>query len=78
MDYRYQMMNGNDWGWGFMMMLFWFVFLGVIAVVVVNLLKSHNTNNNSQNSTPIDTAKERYAKGDITKEQFEQLKKDLK
>lgn len=77
MDYRYQMMNGNDWGWGFMMMLFWFVFIGVIVVVVVNLLKSHDTNT-SANLSPLDITKERYAKGDITKEQFEQLKKDLK
>jgi len=77
MDYRYQMMNGNDWGWGFMMMLFWFALLGVIALVVVRLLKMHDTST-SVSSSPLDIVKERYAKGDITKDQFEQLKKDLK
>jgi len=77
MDYRYQMMNGNDWGWGFLMMLFWLVFIGVFVLMVVRLFKNHDTNTNAI-SSPLDIAKERYAKGDITKDQFEQLKKDLK
>jgi putative membrane protein len=78
MRYDYPMMNGNDAGWGFIMMLFWLVFLVVVAVVVVHLLKHHGHDINTSHKTePIDIAKERYAKGEITKEQFEQLKKDL-
>ena len=71
------MMNGNDWGWGIFMMFFWLVFLVVVAVVVVRLLRSHEASH-SHKTSPLDIAKERYAKGEITKEQFEQLKKDLK
>lgn len=70
------MMNGGDWGWGLFMMLMWLVFFIVIAVVVVRLLKGHEIGT-SHKTDPVDIAKERYAKGEITKEQFEQLKKDL-
>jgi putative membrane protein len=75
--YGYPMMNGNDWGWGMAMMLFWTVLLIVVVVVVVRLLKSHE-GSNTQKMDPLDIAKERYAKGEITKDEFEQLRKDLK
>ncbi len=70
------MMNGNDWGWGIFMMLFWLILLVVIVYVVMRLLKSHESNSNTK-IEPTDIAKERYAKGEITREQFELMKKDL-
>jgi uncharacterized membrane protein len=33
---------------------------------------------NSKDQTPVEIIRERYAKGEITKEQFEQIYKDLK
>ena len=52
-------------------------FGGIIALIVwaVMRLTKHDTPVVKQ--TPLDIAKERYAKGEINKEQFEQLKKDL-
>jgi putative membrane protein len=76
MYYYGPMMNGNDWGWGLLMMLVWLVFFIIIAVVVVRLLKGHEIGTTHKTDS-VDIAKERYAKGEITKEQFEQLKKDL-
>jgi putative membrane protein len=76
--YYYDPMNGNGWGWDIFMMFFWLLFLMVIAVVVIRLFRGHDHHGYHNHQTgPIDIAKERYAKGEITKEQFEQLKKDL-
>lgn len=75
--YSYPMMNGNDWGWwGMAMMLFWAVLLIVVVIVVFRLLKNHEIGT-THKTDPLDIAKERYAKGEITKDQFEQLRKDL-
>jgi uncharacterized membrane protein len=38
-------------------------------------LKDYSTA--AQQATPLDIAKSRYARGEITKEQFEQLKHDM-
>lgn len=75
--YYRHMMDGGDWGWGLGMMLFWLVLLVVIIVVVVKLLTGQ-INNGGHKNDPLDIAKERYAKGEIKKEEFEQLKKDIK
>jgi putative membrane protein len=76
--YGYHTMNGYGRGWSIVMILVWLVFLCVSAIVVAHLLKSHCHHLNSDHKTdPVDIAKERYAKGEITKEQFEQIKKDL-
>ena len=59
------------------MILFWIVLL----VVLLRLFGSGNKSGQSKKwlngQDPLDIAKERYAKGEITREQFEQIKKDL-
>lgn len=78
MHYYYgPMMDGNDWGWGFLMMILWLVFFVIVAVMVLRYFKGDDTGGSSKTG-PLDIAKERYAKGEITKEQYEQLVKDLK
>ena len=67
-------------GWGIVIsgllnLLFW----GVLIVLIIWIIVKVNKNNTSiTKQTPINFAAERYAKGEITKEQFEQIKKDLK
>jgi putative membrane protein len=56
-----------------LMILFWG---GLITFIIwgISRLSRHGT---IGKQTPLDIAKERYAKGEITKEQFDQIKKDL-
>lgn len=67
--------NFFPFGWfGLMpllMILFWA--LVIYGAIVLFRKSSHKDNGNR----PIDIIKERYAKGEITKEQFESMKKDL-
>ncbi len=76
-----------DWfggmGWwmmfgGLLMLVFWG---GIIALVVWGVKKlverGGSGSDTAQKRDPLDIAKERYARGDISREEFEQIKKDL-
>ncbi len=57
----------------------WVIFLIVLVVAVyfiVQALKSKNSAPEAR-ETPLDILKKRYAKGEITKEEFDRMKKDL-
>jgi putative membrane protein len=75
--YFYGPTNGYYWGWGIVMGIIWLIFFIVIIYAIIRLFKHHNLVNPHLDD-PLDIAKLRYAKGEITKEQFEQIKKDLK
>jgi putative membrane protein len=71
------MHDGAGW-WmvfgGIMMVLFWG---GLIALVVWGINRMTRRGGNLARKGPLDIARERYARGEISKDQFEQLKKDL-
>lgn len=75
--YDQNMMDGQNGVWGFGMMLVSMLFVIAIVIGVIYLLKGHSVHHN-YHSDPLDIAKQRYAKGDITKQEFELIKKDLK
>lgn len=67
------MFGGMWFGW-----FFWLVILIVIIWVIVNQLnKGKQDSQLSQSESALDILKKRYAKGELTKEQFEQMKKDI-
>lgn len=69
---------GNMMGWfggGIMMIAFW-VLLVAIIVWAVREIGGKNTRSGSS-SNALEILKERYAKGEIDKKEFEEKKKDL-
>jgi len=71
------MHDGMGW-WmvfgGFWMFIFWG---GLIALIVWGITKLTRGGSSIPKHDPLDVAKERYAKGEISSKEFEQLKKDL-
>ena len=70
------------WPWGTAMgwwMVAWMVVLwgGLIALIVWGIKKLTERGGSTPKHDPLDIAKERYAKGEISMEEFNQIKKDL-
>jgi len=77
MWYMWDILSGMGWWMGFgwlWLLLFWGVF---IALIVWGIKKLTERGDSSQRRNPLDVVKERYAKGEISREEFDQLKKDL-
>ena len=67
---------GNMIGWyggGIVMILFWVLFIGLI----VWLVREVGDRYSHSNSQALNILKERYARGEIEKEEFEVKKKNL-
>lgn len=68
--------QGWAWGWGMalwglvMMALFW----GAIAAIVVVAIRAAR---GPSSAPPLDIARRRYAAGEISRDQFEQIRRDL-
>ena len=77
------MMYWNGWGSGWMwvrsigMILFWLVVIGLVIWGVRRAARHGHFPGMMGNKTPLDIAKERYAKGEISLAQFDEIKKNL-
>jgi putative membrane protein len=74
------MMHWGDYGWGMgygwiFMIIFWA--LAILGVIYVVQALARGGKGAEQRETPLDTLKKRYAKGEITKQQFERMKDDI-
>ena len=75
------MMRGHGWMWGLgmgfgglVMLAFW----GVVIIGVILLVRSvGGAQGGLWHETPLNLLKRRYAAGQITREQYEQMRKDL-
>lgn len=75
-----------DWGWGgwLLMSLGMLAFWVVVAVLIVWLVRASSSSqrqppsaSTSPSQSPLDIARERYARGEITDEEFQRIKRGL-
>jgi len=58
----------------------WIIWLVIIVAIVWVIFKFKGDNRglfNKNNESPMDILKNRYAKGEISKEEFERMKKEI-
>lgn len=74
------MMHWGDYGWGMgfgwiWMIIFWaLVIVGVVYIVQV---ATRSGRNHDKHEAPLEILKKRYAKGEISKEEFEKMRDDI-
>ena len=71
-------MSNHGWWWGFgplSMLLFWV--LVIVALVALGKWIFDRPGDTPRGKTALDILKERYARGEIGKEEFDQKKRDL-
>jgi len=72
----------GGYGMGIFMIVFWLIGLGLLGFAVYGIIQWAGKGGSRQDFHPADSAlailKERYAKGEITGDEFEKMKDDLK
>jgi putative membrane protein len=56
--------------------IFWILIIALVGLFIIKIVNRSKTRGNVEKSA-LDIAKERYAKGEITKEEFEEIKNTL-
>ena len=79
----WEYMGRSNFGWAWMglgmigMLLFWILIIVAIVVLVKWISGSRSFAARGQEKTALDILKERYSRGEVDKEEFDQKKRDL-
>ncbi len=74
----------SGFGMGLWMILWWAIIIGIVAVIIYLIISQVKKQNHPENSTKsgynksVAILKEKYAKGEITREEFKQMLEDIK
>ena len=71
--------EGLRW-WALFGGIFWLLLIGAIVYLIASVFASghaHEHRHDHGEEDPLAIAKRRYAKGEISREEFEQIRKDL-
>lgn len=74
------MFNGGGWGMGFggpFMVLFWVLVIVVIVVLVKWIVDQSPAGKRGSDKSALEILRERYARGEIDREEYEQKRRDL-
>ncbi|MDG4813326.1 SHOCT domain-containing protein [Hydrogenovibrio sp. 3SP14C1] len=73
------MMYNDHTMWGFMgggMWIFWLIFI-IVVLLLIKIFNTITNNAGKPNETALEILKKRHAKGEISKEEYEERKKEL-
>jgi putative membrane protein len=71
---------GNGWGMGFggpFMIVLWILVIAGVVVLVKWVIDQSSTSTSYRDKSPLDILRERYARGEINREEYEKKKSDL-
>jgi len=78
--------GGLGFGWwgaamGILMLLFWALIIGGVVLLILWIVRQERppaTGSRTGGERALDILRERYARGELTREQYEQMRQDLR
>jgi putative membrane protein len=71
------MMDWEHMGYGYGGVIMWIILILIIGIVAYFVIKGQKSITKDDEETPLEILKMRYAKGEISKQEFEKMKKDI-